>query len=117
MAQALLGSREAVAGSGLAHKCSDLKGLHKICQQRLGTSWMKYSSRSCLSWAASNEYLRIQRSLNLLQKLATSNEHRYQNIKLGLAPFHLAHLDLDLHIFQILKEAELLNSSLDASRA
>ena len=79
----------------------------------MGTIWIKCSGKLDLSWAASDELLRMQGSLQLLQKLASSNEDGDQNSKLGLTPFHPE--VLDLQVFQILKEAEVPKSCLMCS--
>lgn len=77
---------------------------------KMGNTWMKCSGRLDLSWAASDK---LYRSLQLLQKLAPSNEDGDQNIKLGLAPFCPA--GMDLQVFQILKEAEVPKTGLMCS--
>lgn len=72
---------------------------------------MKGSDRLDLSWAASDESLKMQESLQLLQKWASSNEDGNQSIKLNLTPSQ----HLDLQVFQILKEAEMAKTYLICS--
>lgn len=110
------GSRkQASLGSNPAGNLSLLtsEGPPQEVAAEMGTTWMKCSGRLDLSWAASDKLLRMQRSLQLLQKLSFSNEDGDQNIKLGLTPFHP--IDLGLQVFKILKEAEVPKTCLTCS--